>query len=176
MSRRAVFLDRDGVLVDTLVRDNRAYAPTSLEEFQLYRDAAPQVERLRQAGLLAIVFTNQPDVGRGIVAPATLSRMHEILRSTVPVEDVLVCPHVNDGECACRKPKPGMLEDAAVRWGVDLTRSFVIGDRWRDVDAGRAVGCYSILLDRPWSECVTADARVGSLTEAVDLVLARTAA
>lgn len=176
MSRRAVFLDRDGVLVDTLVRGSRAYAPISLNEFRLYPEAAPQVERLRQAGLLAVVFTNQPDVGRGLVAPATLSRMHEILQAAVPVEDVLVCPHVDDGECACRKPKPGMLEEAAARWDLDLARSFVIGDRWRDIDAGRAVGCYSILVDRPWSECVTADARVDTLTQAVDLVLARTEA
>jgi D-glycero-D-manno-heptose 1,7-bisphosphate phosphatase len=173
VSQRAVFLDRDGVLVDTLVRENRAYAPVSLEEFRVSAGAGEAVQRLRGAGLLPIVFTNQPEVGRGLLPPATLARMHERLRAVVPVEDIFVCVHAGDGLCECRKPKPGMLREAAAKWAVDLARSFVVGDRWRDIDAGRAVGSYTILLDRPYSECDAPDARVTDLGAAVDVVLAR---
>lgn len=171
--RRAVFLDRDGVLVVTHVRDGAAYAVTTLAQFRVLPDAAEQVARLRAAGLVCIVFTNQPEVARGTIAPEVLAAMHDALRAAVPLDDVYVCPHDEGDGCACRKPRPGMLHDAAARWDVSLVDSFVIGDRWRDVDAGRAVGCYSVLLEREYSAGTTADARVTTLREAVDAVLAR---
>jgi D-glycero-D-manno-heptose 1,7-bisphosphate phosphatase len=174
--RRAVFLDRDGVLVETEVRDGAAYAVTTLAEFRVVPDAAEQVARLRAAGLVCIVFTNQPEVARGTIAPEVLAAMHNVLRAAVPLDDVYVCPHDEGDGCACRKPRPGMLHDAAARWDVSLAGSFVIGDRWRDVDAGRAAGCYAVLLEREYSACTTADARVATLHEAVDAVLARLAA
>jgi D-glycero-D-manno-heptose 1,7-bisphosphate phosphatase len=174
--RRAVFLDRDGVLVETEVRDGAAYAVTTLAEFRVVPDAAEQVARLRAAGLVCIVFTNQPEVARGTIAPEVLAAMHDVLRAAVPLDDVYVCPHDEGDGCACRKPRPGMLHDAAARWDVSLADSFVIGDRWRDVDAGRAAGCYAVLLEREYSACTTADARVATLHEAVDAVLARLAA
>jgi D-glycero-D-manno-heptose 1,7-bisphosphate phosphatase len=171
--RRAVFLDRDGVLAQEIVRDGEAFAPTRFEDFRLVEGAAAQVDRLRAAGLLCIVFTNQPEVARGLLAVDTLDRMHQHLRASMAVDDVMVCPHVDADACACRKPSPGMLREAAERWDVDLQRSFVVGDRWRDIDAGRAVGCYTVLLERAYSNCTAVDARVADLTEAVDLILAR---
>ena len=173
MAACAVFLDRDGVLVETFVRDNRAYAATTLQDFQLVRSAAAEVRRLRDAGLAPIVVTNQPDVGRGVIAPETLAAMHERLAGALPVLDILVCTHVASVGCACRKPKPGMLEAAAAKWGIDLRQSFMVGDRASDVEAGRAAGCRTILIERPYSGSATADARVGSLTEAVDAILTR---
>jgi D-glycero-D-manno-heptose 1,7-bisphosphate phosphatase len=173
MTRCAVFLDRDGVLVETFVRGNRAYAPVSLEEFRVVGGAAEQVARLRTAGLLPLVFTNQPEVAGGVVSSATLDRMHVELRAAVPVADIFVCPHQTDDGCGCRKPKPGLLYAAARKWQVDLTASFVVGDRWRDIEAGRAVGCYTILLERPYSRCEAADARVSDLARAVDVILER---
>lgn len=173
MNRRAVFLDRDGVLVETLVREGRAFAALTLDEFRLCPDAGPQVARLRAAGLLPIVFTNQPEMARGTLSATTLGRMHDRLRAAVGVADIFVCPHDDAADCACRKPRPGMLHAAAARWGIDLFASFVVGDRWRDIDAGRAVGAYSLLLERPYSDCAVADARVSTLIEAVDAVLAR---
>ena len=170
-----MFLDRDGVLAQEIVRDGQAFAPTELRDFRLVDGAAEAVDRLRQAGLVCIVFTNQPEVARGLLAPDTLERMHQELRRCVAVEDVFVCPHVDEDGCACRKPHPGMLRQAAEKWDLDLGRSFVVGDRWRDIDAGRAVGCYSVLVERDYSACETADARVASLGEAVDLILDRTA-
>jgi D-glycero-D-manno-heptose 1,7-bisphosphate phosphatase len=91
----------------------------------------------------------------------------------VPVDDIVVCPHVDADGCVCRKPSPGMLRQAAERWDVDLERSFVVGDRWRDIDAGRAVGCYTLLLERAYSKCTTADACVARLADAVDVILER---
>ena len=172
MRRRAVFLDRDGVLVEALVREGQAFAALTLNEFHLCAAAGPQVARLRSAGLLPIVFTNQPEMARGTLSATTLGRMHERLRSAVRVADIFVCPHDDASDCACRKPRPGMLHAAAAKWGINLLASYVVGDRWRDIDAGRAVGCYSVLLDRPYSDCAVADARVSSLAKAVDAVLA----
>jgi D-glycero-D-manno-heptose 1,7-bisphosphate phosphatase len=168
-----VFLDRDGVLVEALVRGGRAYAPVSLREFRITEGAGRQVARLRGAGLVPIVFTNQPEVGLGLISPNTLAQMHERLRAAVPVEDIFVCAHYSQAACECRKPKPGMLRQASAKWGVDLGRSFVVGDRWRDIDAGRAVGSYTVLLERPWSACGSAHTRVADLAAAVDVVLAR---
>jgi D-glycero-D-manno-heptose 1,7-bisphosphate phosphatase len=171
--RRAVFLDRDGVLVDTLVREQRAFAPLSLEEFRITDGAGSQVMRLRDAGLLPIVFTNQPDLQRGLLASDTLETMHARLRGAVPVEDIFVCGHLGSAGCDCRKPKPGMLRAAAEKWAIDLRRSFVVGDRWVDIDAGRAVGCYTVLIERPYSGETAADARAADLAGAVQTILAR---
>ncbi|MBV9325860.1 MAG: HAD-IIIA family hydrolase [Chloroflexi bacterium] len=169
----AVFLDRDGVLVREIVLDGEARAPLRLEDFFIVDDAASQVERLHQAGFRCVVFTNQPEVARGLLSQPTLDEMHRRLSEATAVDEILVCPHVDSDGCGCRKPRPGMLLEAARRADIDLRDSFVVGDRWRDVDAGRAVGCYSILIDRPYSNCSTADASVPDLTSAVNVILAR---
>ena len=173
MTNRAAFLDRDGVLVETLVRDGRAHAAVTLADFRISPDAPTQVARLKAAGLRPIVFTNQPELARGTLSPGVLDRMHARLRAAVEIDDILVCAHVDRDGCACRKPRPGMLETASRRWAIDLSASFVVGDRWRDVDAGRAVGCYTVLIERPYSECREADVRVPDLPAAVDAILAR---
>jgi D-glycero-D-manno-heptose 1,7-bisphosphate phosphatase len=170
---QAVFLDRDGVLVEAIVRDGRPYAPTSLDAFHLVPDAGTEVARLRDAGLRCLLFTNQPEVARGLLPADVLAEMHARLRAQVPLDAIYVCPHDPTDGCACYKPRPGMLHEAASEWSLDLTRSFVIGDRWRDIEAGHAVGCYTILLARPYSACSTAHAEVESLAAAVDLVLDR---
>jgi D-glycero-D-manno-heptose 1,7-bisphosphate phosphatase len=170
--KRAVFLDRDGVLAEAIVRaDGKAYAPTRVEDFVLVAEAPAQVRRLRDAGFLCIVFTNQPELANGELLAADLDEMHRAMQAAIPLDDVYVCPHDKSEGCRCHKPATGLLDDAAARWDVDLATSFVIGDRWRDIGAGRAAGCYSILLDRPYSACEVADARVQTLTEAVDMVL-----
>jgi len=170
---RAVFLDRDGVLVREIVRDGQAFAPLRLEDFLILDEAPSLVNRLRLAGLCCVVFTNQPEVARDLLPLETLDEMHRRLRQATGVDDILVCPHVEGDGCACRKPKPGMLLAAAGRFDIELDQSFVVGDRWRDIDAGRAVGCYSILIERSYSNCSSADARVSGLAGAVDLILAR---
>jgi D-glycero-D-manno-heptose 1,7-bisphosphate phosphatase len=169
--RLAVFLDRDGVLTEPIVRGGVAYAPTRVEDFVLVSDAGVQVQRLRDAGFLCIVFTNQPERQKNLLSQADLDEMHRQMCAIVPLDDVYVCPHDGTTACRCRKPATGMIDDAAERWGIDVAASYVIGDRWRDVDAGRAAGCYSILIERSYSVDAQADARVTTLGEAVDEVL-----
>lgn len=167
MKRAAAFLDRDGILNEPVLRDGRPSSPRRLVDFKVARGAADAVERLRRCGLSVFVVTNQPDVARGLLARAELEAMMRHLRERVPVDDEMVCEHDDADGCACRKPKPGMLVRLAERWGVDLQRSFMVGDSWRDVGAGRSAGCRTLLIgaadaDRPAAELV-----VGSLEEAV---------
>src|SRR5215212_3996375 len=171
--KRAVFLDRDGVLAEAIVRDGNPYAPTRVEDFTLVPEAAVQVQRLRDAGFLCIVFTNQPELSNGELRPDDLESMHQTMQEALDVDDIYVCPHHRDERCRCHKPEIGMIEDAVSKWDIDLGSSFVIGDRWRDVDAGKNAGCYAILIERPYSKATFADARVATLTEAVDTVLRR---
>lgn len=168
---KAAFLDRDGVLNRAIVRGGRPYAPTSIEAFEILPEAPAAVRRLKQAGFLAIVVTNQKDVGRGIVSQAVMKRMHELLLAAMPLDDILVCTSVNGGWRY--KPDPGMLIEAAARWRIDLSASVMIGDRWRDVGAGRRAGCRTVFIDRGYAEtpALTADWVARDLGEAADLVL-----
>ncbi len=167
-----MFLDRDGVLAEAIVRtDGKAYAPTRVEDFVLVPEAGAQVQRLRDAGFLCIVFTNQPELSNGELLYADLETMHRQLAAAVPLDDIYICPHDKSEGCRCHKPSTGMLDDAVERWGVDLATSYVVGDRWRDVDAGRNAGCYSILIERSYSAATWASARVATLTEAAEAVL-----
>jgi D-glycero-D-manno-heptose 1,7-bisphosphate phosphatase len=170
----AVFLDRDGVLVREIVDEaGVARAPVRVADFHILEDAAALVHRLKTAGFRCVVFTNQPEVARGLLPLLALDEMHRQLRQVTLVDDIRVCPHDDPDNCLCRKPKPGMLLAAARDADIDLSRSYVVGDRWRDIGAGRAVGCYSILIDRPYSQCDSADARVADLAGAVDVIVVR---
>ena len=171
--RRAVFLDRDGVILRAIVRDGRPIAPASLEEAAYDPDAPAAIQRLRAAGFLTIVVTNQPDVGSGLLRAEAVEAIHADLRARLPVDDIKVCYHTSDDACACRKPKPGMLLDAARAWGVDLARSVMIGDRWSDIAAGRAAGCKTVLIDAAYAEraAEAPDATVRSLAEASQVIL-----
>lgn len=141
---RAVFLDRDGVLNRPVLRDGRWVSPASLEEFDIYSDASAALQSLRADGYRLIVATNQPDVARGRLSRAVLDAMHARLRSALPLDDIRVCVH-DDDQCGCRKPQPGLLMgDPAI----DLPRSVMVGDSWRDIEAGARAGCATILLDR----------------------------
>lgn len=168
-TRRAVFLDRDGVLNALVVRQGRLESPLRLEEFRI-AEGAGAVRRLRTHGLLVFVVTNQPEVSRGNLKPADLDAMHEILRTAVDLDDIAICPHDDAARCACRKPEPGMLLALAERWDVDLARSFVVGDTWRDAEAGRRAGCRTILVPGDRRIGREPDMEVSSLEEAVTAI------
>jgi D-glycero-D-manno-heptose 1,7-bisphosphate phosphatase len=180
VSRPAVFLDRDGVLNKPVLRDELPFPPASLEEFQFYSDVADGCAQLKRAGFLLIVVTNQPDVGRGTMSRELIGAMHEKLRAAIPLlDEVEVCFHAgeNYGEpCECRKPKPGMLRRAALNHGIDLRHSFMIGDRWRDVDCAHAAGCRAILIDRGYREPLREkpEFTVKTFREAVAIILETT--
>jgi D-glycero-D-manno-heptose 1,7-bisphosphate phosphatase len=175
-SRRAVFLDRDGVVSRSDVRDGLPYAPTEVGDFEILPEAPEACRRLKQAGFLLIVATNQPDVGRGTMKKETVEAMHAKMFRELPIDRVEVCYHPGHGQsnCDCRKPKPGMLLNAARELGIDLAQSWMVGDRWRDIDCGHAAGCRTIFIDRGYAESLkqTPDFRVKDLAEAADLILA----
>jgi D-glycero-D-manno-heptose 1,7-bisphosphate phosphatase len=170
---RAVFLDRDGVLTVPEFRDGRSFAPRLLEDFRLYDDAIAATTRLKAAGFRLIVVTNQPDVGYGRIPLGVVEEMHRRLISWLPIDAVEACYHRHDEDCDCRKPKPGMLCRAAIRLGIDCTRSFMIGDRASDVAAGHAAGCRAIFIDLGYDDEHPSGAEfvVKSLGDAADIVL-----
>jgi D-glycero-D-manno-heptose 1,7-bisphosphate phosphatase len=149
---KAVFLDRDGVLNLAMVRDGRPYPPSGLDQLQLYPDAADALASLKQAGYLLIVVTNQPDVARGTQTREAVDAMNAAIGKVLPVDEFLVCWHDDSEVCDCRKPKPGLVLAAAATHQIDLSRSFLIGDRWRDIDCGAAAGVRTVLIDRQYRE------------------------
>jgi len=173
--RPAVFLDRDGVLNRSLVRDGRPYAPRTLSDFHILPEAPAALTRLKAAGYLLVVVTNQPDIGNALVAPSIVETMHDLLRAALPVDDIRCCPHTREDGCSCRKPRPGMLLDAAAEWDIDLAASVMIGDRAGDMAAGRAAGCgRCVFIDRGYVETganVDADIVAPDLGEAVARLL-----
>lgn len=174
MSRPAVFLDRDGVLNEAIVRDGKPYPPADVSETVMAPRAAELLVRLRAAGFLLLVVTNQPDVGRGKVTRESVEAIHAHLSATLPLDGIFVCYHDDRDHCACRKPKPGLLLDAAREHDVDLSASYMIGDRWRDVTAGRSAGCRTVFIDHGYNEGVSGiapDIHVRSLAEAVERIL-----
>lgn len=175
--RPAVFLDRDGVLNRSIVRDGKPYPPVGLAEFALLPGVEAACVRLKAAGFALVVVTNQPDVGRGTQKREAVEAMHATLLASVPeIDRIEVCYHAGreHGEpCDCRKPLPGMFRRAADALGLDLARSFCVGDRWRDVDAGHAAGCRTIFIDLGYAETLRAepDFRARDLPHAAEIIL-----
>jgi D-glycero-D-manno-heptose 1,7-bisphosphate phosphatase len=147
-----VFLDRDGVINLSVVRDGKPYPPKTVEEFEIYPEVPEACRRLKAAGYLLVVATNQPDVGRGTQRQETVEAMHARMCAVLPVDRVEVCYHSGHTPCECRKPGPGMLLQAAKALSIDLSRSFMVGDRWRDIDCGQAAGCKTVFIDRGYTE------------------------
>jgi D-glycero-D-manno-heptose 1,7-bisphosphate phosphatase len=172
---RAVFLDRDGVINRAVVRGGRPFPPASVGELEILPGVAEAVGALRRAGYRVIVVTNQPDVATGAQRRAIIEVMHDRIRAELTVDDVRVCYHTDADRCPCRKPKPGMLLAAAADWSLDLARCVMVGDRWRDVGAGRAAGCRTILVGDGYGErfAEPPDAVADSLAGASRLILSR---
>lgn len=173
--RRAVFLDRDGVINRALEREGKPYPPGSLEEFEILPEVFEACSRLKAAGYLLIVATNQPDVGRGTLPRSLVDAIHQSMCQRLPIDRVEVCFHPGKGQsdCECRKPRPGMLLKAAAELGVNLSESWMVGDRWRDIDCGHAAGCRTVFIDRAYVETLKhkPDFRVANLLEAAVVIL-----
>jgi len=169
--RRAVFLDRDGVLNEVVVENGVPLSPRRAEEFLVVAGSLEAVDRLREHGFPVFVASNQPDLARGKLAPEESARMMTVLRDALPLDDVAICPHDDVDGCTCRKPQPGLLVGLAQRWDVDLSRSYMVGDSWKDVEAGRRAGCHTILLRRDYNGAARADTVVDTLGEAVQFIL-----
>jgi D-glycero-D-manno-heptose 1,7-bisphosphate phosphatase len=168
-----VFLDRDGVLNRAVVREGKPYPPDSVDSVEILPGVAEALARLRAAGFVNVVVSNQPDVATGKQRREVVEAINAHLVRSLAIDAVKVCYHAEAEGCACRKPRPGMLLEAARELDIDLCASFMVGDRWRDVAAGQAAGCRSYFID-----CAYAEKRpekpyvaVKSLAEAVDLIL-----
>jgi D-glycero-D-manno-heptose 1,7-bisphosphate phosphatase len=171
--RSAVFFDRDGVLNKAVVREGRPYPPSNASELVLDEDARESLTRLNRLFSLLFVVSNQPDVARGSVTRDRVEGLNAQLMERLPITAFYVCYHDDADQCECRKPLPGLLLKAASEYDVDLTRSYMVGDRWRDVEAGIAAGCTTILIDRGYDETLRAipHATVNSLAEAAAYIL-----
>jgi D-glycero-D-manno-heptose 1,7-bisphosphate phosphatase len=150
--RRAVFLDRDGVVNQALLRDGKPYPPASVADLVIPPEVPGALQRMREVGLLLVVVTNQPDVARGTTSREAVEEIHAALRARLPLDDMLACYHDDADGCQCRKPRPGMLHTAAARHNLDLAASFMVGDRWKDIVAGERAGCATVLLGDAYGE------------------------
>jgi D-glycero-D-manno-heptose 1,7-bisphosphate phosphatase len=176
LKRRAVFLDRDGVLNCAFVRDGSPHPPATLDELQILPGVPQALGELKSAGFLLIGVTNQPDVARGIIERRQVEDIHKALAAALPLDGIRVCYHDDRDGCNCRKPLPGLLTEAAAELDIDLPASFMIGDRWKDIQAGHQAGCQSILIDWGYTEewkGELPDKQVKSMPEAASWILER---
>jgi D-glycero-D-manno-heptose 1,7-bisphosphate phosphatase len=172
---QAVFLDRDGVINRPLIRAGKPYPPATLDEFEILPGVREACQLLKTLGFLLVVATNQPDVGRGTLAREAVETIHAWMMRQLPIDRVTTCFHggaAYGDPCECRKPQPGMLLQAAEALKIDLAKSFMIGDRWRDVDCGFNAGCKTIFIDWGYQEALkqAPDYRVENLLEAAKLI------
>lgn len=172
MARKAVFLDRDGVINTVIIRDGKPTGPRCMREFQFEPEVTESIERLRAAGYMLFIVTNQPDVVRGLMTAEALQSIMDHITGAFRFDGVRACLHDDSDNCECRKPRPGMILDLARQHGVPLEESWMIGDSAKDTLAAGAAGCRSIILDRSYNQDAPADYRVNTLGEAVNLIIA----
>lgn len=170
--RRAVFLDRDGVINRAVIRDGKPYPPANLAELEVLPRVPEALHRIRDAGFATIVVTNQPDVARGTTTRAEVEAINAVLAERLAIDEFRVCYHDSADNCECRKPEPGLLLQAARERGLDLAASYMVGDRWRDVEAGQRAGCQTIFIDYSYDEKQPErwNHRVASLWEAAGII------
>ncbi|MBF0288345.1 MAG: HAD family hydrolase [SAR324 cluster bacterium] len=152
MKNKAILLDRDGVINHSIVIGGKPYPPPTMAEFQFTEAIQETLEILKKANYILVIFTNQPDVGRKTQSLQQVEMFHQHIQVTLPIDQIYACFHDNSDQCDCRKPKPGMLYQAQKDWNIDFSRSYVVGDRWRDIDAGNEVGCQTIWIDYGYDE------------------------
>ena len=169
--KRAVFIERDAVLNEVRSGAKQQIAPLTLEEFKIIQPAEASLAKLKKAGFVLIATTNQPGLSRGYQSRRELDRMHELLRRSFPLDDIMVCPHDENDHCPCRKPRPGLLIEAAFKWHLNLDHSFVISNKWQDAEAARTAGCTSLLLKSPWVGQVHHDFVLADLATIVEKIL-----
>ena len=172
--KRAVFLDRDGVINRSVTKDGKPYPPSSVAEVEVLQGVPDALEKLKGAGFSLVCVTNQPDVARGAQKKEIVEAIHERLMASLCIDEILVCYHDDGDNCQCRKPLPGMLLEASGRLGLDLKKSFMVGDRWRDIEAGQNAGCRTILIEYGYNEKGPSrppDVTVGSLDQAAYWIL-----
>ncbi len=171
IKNKAVFLDRDGVINEVVFHNSeKPSSPWNFNEFKLIKGVKEPLEALAKIGYLLFVISNQPDISRGFVEKGTTEKISRIIYDKYPVKEIIVCPHDDHHNCNCRKPKPGMILELSKKYDVDLKKSFLIGDNWKDTEAGEKAGCTTILLDKTYNKSVESDYRTENLNTAVKLI------
>jgi len=172
MKNKAIFLDRDGVINKIIMRNGKPSSPWKLKEFEILPDVKECLVAFKKMGFLNIIFTSQPDISRGFLQIEDLEKMHEIIDKTLLVDEIRFCPHDDKDNCSCRKPKPGLILEAVQKWSIDLRESYVIGDTWKDIGAGKAVGCKTFLLRREYNKGFQKDYdfEVSNLKKTVEII------
>lgn len=168
---KAVFLDRDGIINKPIMREGKATSPRTLQEWQWSDGIHALVKKLKKAGFLILVVTNQPDVVRGLYPQATLEQFHQMIIDELQVDDLMVCMHDDIHLCHCRKPKPGMLLDLAKKWSVSMANSVFIGDTFKDMAAGKEAGCFRILVNKEYNQGTDYDYLADNLEAAAQYIL-----
>ncbi len=170
--KRAIFLDRDGVINKVIFRNGKVSSPWRFEEFEILPDVKKVLTKFKEMGFLKIVVSNQPDVKRGFLKKEELEKMNQFLIQNLPIDEIMICPHDDDDHCNCRKPKPGLILEAAKKYGIDLKQSFLIGDTWKDVEAGKRAGCKVILIKKDYNKEIqnNCDFLVNNLEEALKVI------
>jgi len=171
-NRKAIFLDRDGTLNKVYIENGLPISPSSLNKFKIIKGVKKSINRLKKLNFLCILITNQPDVFRGKISKKTVVKMNSYIKKKIKLDDMFVCYHDNEHNCNCRKPKPGLLVKASKKWKIDLNKSFMIGDRWKDILAGKKVGCKTIFINNNYKndKKVKADFTFKSLLKAVNKI------
>ena len=149
--RVAVFFERDGILTLPKVERTFQVVPKTVEELEINKAALKPLQQLKDAGFMLIATTNQPGISRGYISRREVDRMHELLQRVFPLDDLLMCPHDDFDRCPCRKPKPGLLREAAFKHQISLDHSFFISDKWQDAEAAHNAGVTSLLVKSPWN-------------------------
>ena len=170
---KAIFLDRDGVINRGFVVNGKSYAPRRIEDFKLLPYVKESIKKLINNGFLIIIVTNQPDISNGLLSLDVLHLMHNKLRKKLAVTDIYFCPHSKNENCECRKPKPGMIVAAAKKYKINFSKSFLVGDRASDIEAGKKVGCRLIFINRNYKEPkpISQEKTVNNLKRATHYIL-----
>lgn len=171
---KAVFLDRDGVINEILLRNGKLSVPYGIEEFKILKNVKEAIRSLKKQNFLCIVITNQPDIEKGNLEEAILLEINAFIKQEIGIDEVYFCPHSKDGGCNCKKPMTGMIQQALKHWNIDLSKSWVIGDRWRDIDMGKAIGTKTILINSVATQLdnkqLSADYTCNDLLEAAGII------
>ena len=170
--RMAVFLDRDGTLNKTYIKKGLPISPPSFNKLKIIDGVKKSIKKLKKLNFMCIMITNQPDVARAKIKKKTVIKMNSFIKSKLKLDDIFVCYHDDKHKCKCRKPKPGLLIQASKKWRIDFSKSFMIGDRWKDISAGKKVGCKTIFINNNYKldKIVKADFTYKTLLKAVNKI------
>lgn len=168
---KAVFFDRDGIINKAVIREGKATSPRTLEEWQWETGIHDAVKQLKEAGFLILVVTNQPDIIRGLYPQEIMEKFHKMISDELHVDDIAACMHDNSHNCHCRKPKPGMLVDLTKKWDLSIKDSVFIGDTFKDMQAGKQAGCFTILVKKNYNKDTDCNYLAKDLDDAVRYIL-----